>query len=180
MAKLLEEIIEEQITVEFTGKIQLLHHLDYSSLGYISFKDGRILDAKFENKTGDKAFISAMIHEKRCKMIIEAEFGEQKKTITKNYRQLIEAFEEALINHKYYEHFSVPAGIKLKVNPGFIQRGSSLTHSEYAVLLGLAKTGYENLFRDLNMLDYEITKNLISLRKKGALKTVAKRSEIRL
>lgn len=173
MAKLLEEIIENQITVEFTGKLQLLDSIDFSSLGYISFKNGRIIDAKFENKTGERAFISAMIHESRCKMILEAEFSDQKQTINLSYRQLIENFEDAFINHKYYEYFTVPSHVELRVNPEFLKRGADLSHAEYGVLLALAKAGHESLSRDLNLLDYEITKTLISLRKKNALKTVA-------
>lgn len=173
MAKLLEEIIENQITVEFTGKLQLLDSTDFSSLGYISFKNGRIVDAKFENKIGERAFISAMIHESRCKVILETEFSDQKQTISISYRQLIENFEEAFINHKYYEYFTVPTHVELKVNSDFLRRGADLTHTEYAVLLALAKAGHQSLSRDLNLLDYEITKTLISLRKKNALKTIA-------
>lgn len=179
MVNELEDLIEDQLNVEFTGRIQLLNREDFSSLGFILFKEGIIIDARFENKMGERAFISAMLHQERCRMILEPEFIDSEKIITKSYRELIEAYEEALIEHKYYEYFTVPKGVGLKVNPEFLKRGADLTNEEYSVLLSLSKEGYTNLSRHLNLLNYEITKNLISLRRKNALKTFREKQPLK-
>lgn len=180
MRTLLEEIIEDQINVSFTGRIQLLSKVDFSLKGFILFKEGRVIDAKYENKMANRGFISAMIHQDECKMILEAEFIEHKRNIDSSYRELIEEFEDAYLNHQYYLNFSVPHEIEIKANADFVQKGSSLSLDEYSVLLCLVKDGYKNLSKNLNLLDYEITKSLISLRKKQAIKTISHRQEKQL
>ena len=172
--KSLEEILEEQVLVEFTGQLRLLDNLDFRELGFLLFKNGRIIDGKFENKVAERAFTSALIHQERIKVVVEAEIVNQPSIITRNYRELIEGFEDALMQHKYYEYFTVPVGIKLEVNPNFLRKGADLTRDEYAILLTLNKNVSDALFTDLNLLDYEVTKNLISLRKKHALLTTKK------
>ena len=45
---------------------------------HIKVKNERIIDAKFENKMSTRGFVSAMIHQERCRLILEPEFIEQK------------------------------------------------------------------------------------------------------
>ena len=56
-------VIEEQIAVRFTGKVNILASFNRQFLGHILFKDGDVIQVTFNANKGLKAFYQLIIQE---------------------------------------------------------------------------------------------------------------------
>src|SRR4051812_26288403 len=75
------DVIEEQISVEFTGKVNILASFNRQFFGHILFKDGDVIQVTFHQHSGLKAFYQLIIQEyslQSFSYVIEPELVEEK------------------------------------------------------------------------------------------------------
>lgn len=174
-------VIEEQIAVGFTGKVNILASFNRQFLGHLLFKNGEIIQVIFHNFKGLKAFYQLMIQEfslQSFDYVVEPELVDEKE------RQIHYPF--AVLKNKlagviklYRESLKLrpPENVKILVDPEFIEDTLPVTPAEYDVLSALTEWNNPfDLYQHCGLLDHEITLALVSLRKKGALKIIAPRS----
>src|SRR5690606_13462677 len=63
MKSKLMSVVEEQIAVQFTGRVNVLSTFNRQYLGHILFKSGEVIHATFQQMQGLKAFYHLIIQE---------------------------------------------------------------------------------------------------------------------
>jgi hypothetical protein len=175
-------VIEEQIAVQFTGKVNILASYNRQFLGHILFKHGEVIQVTFNGNSGLKAFYQLIIQEfslQSFDCVVEPELVEE------NERQIHYPF--SVIRNKLAEVLKLyreslklrpPGHVKILVNADFIDDTLPVTPQEFDVLSTLTEWNTtSDIYQHCQLLDHEITHALVSLRKKGALKILAPRQE---
>jgi hypothetical protein len=170
-------VIEEQLAVEFTGKVNILATYNRQYLGHVLFKNGEVIQVVFNGHRGLKAFYQLIIQEYSLQSfdyIVEPEVVDEKE------RQIHYPF--AVIKNKmngvlklYRESIKLrpPDNVKILIDSEFFYDTLPVGPQEFEVLSTL--TEWNNAFDIYNrcaLLDHEITGALVSLRKKGALRII--------
>lgn len=170
-------IIEEQIAVRFTGRINILDSRSSQLLGSLELLDGNLVNSTYRAVKGVKSFYNLMIDDfevKPLRYIVEPELINSKlnniqvpyKTLKSRLNGIIEQYRESK-SKRPAEH------LKLLVRPEFISSEISIDQDEFDLLCTIADYAkVEDIYKQSSMLDYEITNGLVSLRKKNALKVV--------
>lgn len=171
-------VIEEQIAVQFTGKVNILSTYNRQYLGHILFKAGEVIQVNFQQCKGLKAFYQLIIQEfslQSFNYVVEPEIVEE------NERQIHYPF--AVIKNKmadvlklYRESLKLrpPDHVKILAEVDFISGTAPVSSQEFEVLEALTEWSSPiDIYQHCGLLDHEITMALVSLRKKGALKIIA-------
>lgn len=174
-------VIEEQIAVQFTGKVNVLSTYNRQFLGHLLFKDGEVIQVTFQNHKGLKAFYQLIIQEyslQNFTYIVEPEVVDEKE------RQIHYPF--AVIRNKmadvlklYRESIKLrpPDNVKIVIDAEFLQDSLSVSAHEFDVLDTLTEWNTPaDIYQHCPLLDHEITHALVGLRKKGGLKIIAPKS----
>jgi hypothetical protein len=174
-------VIEEQQSVRFTGKVNILSAFNRQFLGHILIKDGDVIQVTFNSNQGLKAFYQLIIQEyslQSFEYIVEPEVVDEKQ------RQIHYPF--AVIKNKmsdilkqYRESLKVrpPENVKILIDADFMEDSLPVTPQEFDVLETLTEWNSPfDIYQNCSLLDHEITWSLVSLRKKGALKIVGTKS----
>lgn len=167
--------IEDQISVEFTGKINILSQ-NGQSWGHILFVDGELLFVKYKNSYSIKAFYNLVIESfdkpESMQIVVEPEvLTDVERNIHYPYTVLIKKIKSILDRYKYSLENKPPAGILIKPIPSFVLDGELPTMEEFELLCTLTKYNkVDEIYRECPLLDFEITNSLVGLRKKKALK----------
>lgn len=171
-------ILEEQVAVEFTGKVNILSNFNRQYLGHFVFKDGELIQVYFQQMTGLKAFYHVILQEyslKSFNYIVEPEIVDDKErkihypfgVIKNKMMEVIKKYSESL-------KYRPPENVKIHINPHFLNQDEQVTNQEFEVLKTIADwTRPYDIYQHCDLLDHEITWCLVGLRKKGALKIVA-------
>ena len=175
-------VIEEQIAVQFTGKVNVLSTFNRQFLGHILFKNGDVIQVTFHHHYGLKAFYQLIIQEYSLQSfdyIVEPELVDEKeRQIHYPFSVIKNKMSDVL--KKYRESLKVrpPENVKILIDAEFVEDTLPVTPQEFDVLLTLTEwsTPYD-IYQHCQLLDHEITWALVSLRKKGALKILAPRQE---
>lgn len=175
-------VIEEQISVEFTGKVNILASFNRQFLGNFLFKNGEIIQVSFDHYKGMKAFYHLMIQEYSLQSfdyVVEPELVEEKeRQIHYPYSILKKKLANMLKEYKTSLRLKPPENIKIILEVDFLQNQTTVTPNEFEVMVALTEWNTPfNLYQKSPLLDHEITLALVSLRKKGALKIVAARQD---
>ncbi len=174
-------VIEEQIAVQFTGKINILASFNRQFLGNILFKSGDIVQVVFNNQKGLKAFYHLMIQEfslQSFDYVVEPEVVEEKeRQIHYPYAVLKNKLGDVLKNYRESLKFRPPENVKILIDADFISDTLPVSTEEFFVLETLTEYNEPfDVYQHCPLLDHEITWALVGLRKKGALKIVGKRN----
>lgn len=173
--------IEEQISVQFTGKVNILSQFNRQYLGHLLFKNGELLQVFFQNQKGLKAFYQLVIQEfslNSFSYVVEPEVVEDRERhIHYPYAVLKSKMAEVLKQYRESLKMRPPENVKIIISSEFIDDTLPVTPEEYAVLLALTEwnTPYD-IYQHCPLLDHEITWALVGLRKKSALKIIASRN----
>ena len=163
--------------MNFTGKINILESNTSQILGCIYFIDGQIANTKYNRAEGLKAFYNVCLEnldDKPMKFIVEPELVDSadKKihhpisVLKKKLSKIVEQWRESSAQKP-------PKNIKLMINPEFITKGEDVTSTEYDLMCTMSDYNLiEEIYKNSNLLDFEITNTLVSLRKKNALKVI--------
>lgn len=171
-------VIEEQVAVRFTGKVNILSTFNRQFLGHVLFKNGDVIQVTFNGKKGLKAFYHLIVQEfslKAFDYVVEPELVEDKErqihypfSVIKNKLQdVLQKFQESA-------KFRPPENVKILIDAEFIEDTLPVTVDEFEVLKTLSDFNTpKDVYKNCDLLDHEITLSLVSLRKKGALKIIS-------
>ena len=173
------EIIEEQALFGFTGRINIAAKNNGQHIGQISQKDGVVVNANFESKSGQKALFQALatVHQSpdQFNMIVEPEVVDDS-VVQFNFPFEKIYVEFGKLRAKYTEalKYRPPQHVRLAVNADFIQNGEDVSAEEFELLkLMTIYSKVSEIYLKSSLSDWELTALLITLRKKKAIKVIA-------
>jgi hypothetical protein len=174
-------VIEEQISVQFTGKVNILSNFNRQYLGHLTFHSGDLIRANYQGQKGLKAFYQIVLQEftlNSFTYIVEPEVvDESNRDILVPYAILKDRMDEVVKSYQDSLKFRPPENVKIVVDPKFVAGQDTLTHQEYTVLLTLTEWSSPfDIYQHSSLLDHEITWALVGLRKKQALKIMGSRN----
>jgi hypothetical protein len=171
-------VIEEQISVEFTGKVNILSAYNRQFLGHILFKDGEVIQVIFNNQRSLKAFYQLIIQEyslQSFEYVVEPELVDEKeRQIHYPFAILKSKMSDVLKQYRDSLKLRPPENVKILIDAEFIEDTLPVTPEEFDVLETLTEWNTaHDIYQNCDLMDHEITWALVSLRKKGALKIIA-------
>lgn len=172
--------IEEQIAVQFTGKVNVLSNFNRQYLGHLLFKNGEIFQVVFQQHRGLKAFYQLIIQEftlHSFTYVVEPEVVEEKeRKIHYPYAVIKNKMTDVIKQYRDSLKYRPPENVKILIDAEFIDDTLPVTPQEFEVLETLTEWNTPfDIYQHCGLLDHEITMALVSLRKKNALKIVASR-----
>ncbi|MCO4753430.1 MAG: hypothetical protein KC478_03060 [Bacteriovoracaceae bacterium] len=172
-------ILDEQVSVGFTGKVNVLDDLTKRLLGSIDLSEGEVWSCSYRSNLGLKAFFNLCIDsfegDDIFSYVVEPEILQSSRSIHYPYSVLKRKSAEVLESFKESKSLRPPGGLKLIVNPEFLTSGAQVEGDEYDLLCSIADYNkVEEIYKNCELLDYQITNALVSLRKKNALTVVKK------
>lgn len=173
-------VIEEQISVQFTGKVNILATFNRQFLGHVIFKNGEVVQVTFNKLQGMKAFYQLIIQEYSLESfdyVVEPEVVEEKeRQIHYPFAVIRNKMQDVLKQYQDSLKVRPPDNIKILIDVEFIEDTLPVTPQEFEVLRTLTEWNTpHDLYQHCQLLDHEITWALVSLRKKGGLKILAPR-----
>jgi hypothetical protein len=171
-------VLDEQISVQFTGKVNILSSMNRQYLGHVLFKSGEIVQVIFQQFKGLKAFYHLIIQEYSLasfSYVVEPEIVEEKeRQIHYPFAVIKNKLGEVLKLYRESLKLRPPDNVKIIIEVGFIKASTPVTPQEFEVLELLTEWNSPNdIYQHCNLLDHEITLALVNLRKKGALKILS-------
>jgi len=176
------ESLDEQTSVRFTGRLNVLDRLSRQMIGLVILKDGEVYRCDYRGVFGLKAFYNMAIESAQLypqDFIIEPEIiNNEDREIHFTYPVLKARTQEVISRYMQHSSHRPPNHIKLMIRPEFIRASEGrVGDAEFRVLCALTEwSKVEDLYRNCPLQDYEITEALVELRKKEALKVVAPRT----
>ncbi len=171
-------VLDEQISVQFTGKINILSAVNRQYLGHVLFKSGEIIQVVFQQFRGLKAFYHLIIQEYSLatfSYVVEPEIVEEKeRQIHYPFAVMKNKLGEVLKLYRESLKLRPPDNVKIVIEAGIVKATTPITPQEFEVLELLTDWNSPNdIYQHSNLLDHEITLALVNLRKKGALKILS-------
>ena len=170
------EVLKEQSSFGFTGKINVLSKETGQFLGVIYQQEGLIVGAHVKELKGKKALLKMIFDDvesnENFKFIVEPEL------IASELMSLKVTFEE--IKTEAQTHFQQylsakklrpAAHLKLVIDPEIIVSKDDITAQEFDVLAVISEwCNVSDIYKYSKLMDFEVTHALVSLRKKRAIK----------
>ena len=171
-------VIEEQIAVQFTGKVNILASFNRQFLGHILFKNGDVIQVTFNSHKGRKAFYQLIIQEHSLNSfdyVVEPELvDEDQRQIHYPFSVVRTKMADVLKLYRESLKLRPPENVKILIDAEFIEDTLPVTPEEFNVLKVLTEWNNPfDVYQHCELLDHEVTHALVSLRKKGALKIIA-------
>jgi hypothetical protein len=176
-------VIEEQMSVSFTGKVNILSNFNRQYLGHLVFSSGEIIKATFQGHRGTKAFFQIIVQEYSLNSfvyIVEPEIvDELERDIFLPYASLKLKMEEVIRLYRDSIKLRPPDHVRIVLNADFMEKQQNLAIHEFTVMLTLTEWSSPfDVYQHCPLLDHEITYALVGLRKKEALKIVAAKGNL--
>lgn len=174
----IESVMDEQASVKFTGKLNILSNFNRQFLGHILFLDGEVIHAKFNAQEGVKALYQLYVQEfslNSFHYVVEPELiSPAERKITIPYSNLKTMLKNVLSEYQSSLKQRPPENVKILIDAKFVESLDQVTKEEFEVLATLTEWSKPfDVYQHCGLLDHEITKALVSLRKKNALKILA-------
>lgn len=170
------EVLKEQASFGFTGKINVLSRDNGQFLGVIYQQEGLIVGAQIKELKGKKALLKMIFDDvesnENFKFIVEPEVLSSEIMTVKIS---IEEIKKEAQGH-FQDYISAkklrPAGhLKLVINPEVIVSNEDITPQEFDVLSVVTEwCKVSDIYKYSKLMDFEVTHALVSLRKKRAIK----------
>lgn len=172
-------ILDEQVSVGFTGKVNVLDPSNNRHLGVIELFEGEVFEAKYGGVSGLKAFynvcVAAFEEGSSFKYVVEPELVQTTNKIHYPYNVLKRKVAQIVEIYKENKALRPPDELKLLVNPRFVEAGEPVSATEFDLLSSIADyNSVKEIYKNCELLDYQITNALVSLRKKKAITVVKK------
>ena len=177
MERYLIKIIEEQISVGFTGKINVLEANTKQLLGFCVLSEGDLIHVTYKSAKGLKALASLIIDEnihRPLSFVVEPEIvADIEQSIHFPFKNLKDKLSEIVAKYKELERHRPPRGIKILLNQEVISSDVEISDVEFELMCTISDINkVEEIYQTSELMDYEITKSLVDLRQKNALKVV--------
>lgn len=175
-------VIEEQQSVQFTGKLNVLATFNRQFLGHILFKNGEVIQVIFNGHRGLKGFYQLIVQEfslQSFDYVVEPELVDEKeRQIHYPFAVIKNKMADVLKLYKASLKLRPPENVKILIDAEFLEDTLPCTPQEFDVLETLTEwNNPHDIYQNCQLMDHEITMALVSLRKKGALKILAPRQE---
>ena len=166
--------IEEQSSMGFTGKINILDKKNHQFMGEVFFREGGIIGCQYDNYRGSQGLlyliISDVVSEYDFYFVVEPEMVSETGRVI-NFDYIKERASDIVRQFYYSKKLRPPGGIRLLVQKKFIVSGENINFQEFQVLCAITDCAtVEEVYNVVEFHEYEITNALVSLRKKGAVK----------
>jgi hypothetical protein len=171
------KILSENFSFSFSGRVNILSKVNKQYLGAIIQSEGKIVNAKYLNLSGKKALASVLMELKSSKVF---SFVSEPEVVSPG-DHVFDMSEGQFLKFKndYFEQYDelnklrpdnslrlAVDGIKFNFNTG-------LSKVEFDVLCGIIDySTVKEIYQFSDLLDFDITTALISLRKKGILRVL--------
>ena len=170
------EVLKEQASFGFTGKINILSKDNGQFLGVIFQQEGLIVGAQIRELKGKKALFKMIFDDVEShdlfKFIVEPEVVSQDIMTIKLSVDEIKA--EAQTHFQDYlsaKKLRPAPHLNLVIDPEVIVSKDELTVHEFEVLSVITEwSKVSDIYKSSKLMDFEITHALVSLRKKRAIK----------
>ena len=167
--------VEEQRSVYFTGKINILLASSKQLKAQIYLIEGEIVNVRYSGIEGIKAFYNLCFNLHQSDIfIVEPELVSLDKVkIKSNFGSLIKTYLNLEEQFKEAESKRPPKNLKVLINSDLITQDTNIDSDEYELLCSMSDYNLvEDIYKYCKMLDYQITNSLVSLRKKKAIKVI--------
>jgi hypothetical protein len=170
-------ILDEQVSVGFTGRVNIQNSTNKQYYGSILMIDGDVVDCSYKTAKGLKGFFNLCVDEFDnigLGYVVEPELiSLKKRTIQFPYSVLKRKIAETVEKYRDARSNKPPKDLKILVMPGFIDSGEPISGDEFDLLGTISDFNrVTDIYEKSELLDYEITNALVSLRKKNALKVI--------
>lgn len=172
------KIIEEQGTFGFTGKVNVLLHENNQFIGSIYQLNGTIVNAFYNGQYGIKSFYNlffSLSNGGEYKFIPEPEIIEEgNMTFEIDVREILPLVTSFMSKSQDALKLRPPNNAKLMIDGEFIIKGCKVDSNEFETLKTLSDFSLvSDVYDNCQLLDYEVTNSLVSLRRSGALKVIS-------
>ncbi|MBY0516114.1 MAG: hypothetical protein K2P81_04355 [Bacteriovoracaceae bacterium] len=169
--------LDEQVLVNFTGRVNVLDRLTHQMLGVVVLKEGQVYRCQYKGVMGLKAFYNIVVEGAQLQpqeFIVEPEIIEEKdRQIHFPYSVLKNKTAEVLSRYQAVSRMRPPDNVKLMAKAEFLTSRDDVDEAEFQVICALSEwNSVKDLYIHCPLLDYEITESLVSLRKKNALQVI--------
>lgn len=170
-------LIEEQMAVHFDGKINALQAGNRQLLGSIYIREGNMIRVDYKNQGGLKALFNIYVdslNDDEISLVVEPEIVDHiDKNIHHPFKVVTNKLSQFMTEYEAHRKLKPPANVKLMIQPGFVEKGERISENEFTVLTTISDYNkIEEIYKNCSLLEFEVTKALISLRQKGALKVI--------
>ena len=171
--KLVETILEN-MTISFSGRINILSDLNKQFIGSVVLSDGNLVDAKFRKMSGKKALASLLMEDKSALGMSVVSEPELVSELEFSFNMAEQDFFK--FKNDYFEQYDLlkklrpPKNLALSLNSKRLDIYTPLSFSEFDTMkLVLSCKNVGEMYETSNLLEFDVTKSLISLRKKGII-----------
>ncbi len=172
--------LDEQTSVRFTGRINVLDRLTRQHLGVVLLKDGEVFACRFREDQGLKAFHALVWGAAQLApldFVVEPEIvADEERQIHHPYSVLKHRAQAAVERHRMTAGQRPPDHVKLTVRADFLESSVPVTSDEFHVMSTLCEwSQVDELYTHCSLLPHEVTEALVGLRKKNALQVIGPR-----
>ena len=170
--------IEEQLSIGFTGKVNVLDKKNHQFMGDVIFREGKIIGCHYNNFKGPQALlyiiISDVVSEYNFYFVVEPEMIRGEGRVI-NFDYIKNRASEIVRQFYSSKALRPPEEIRTLVQKKFIISGANINFQEFQVLCAITDCAtIKEVYSAVEFHEYETTNALVSLRKKGAVKVVGK------
>ena len=166
-----------QVNAGFSGNLVLQNTGNQQFIGKISLRIGKIVAARVGSIFGRRALMGLVMHseENPGKIIVEPGViaGQGRTCFSSPSAQELDGLEQRLAGYRRLRQLRPPDHLRLGVGASFSSENSEFL--PYAVDLLATIADYSlvrDIYRNSNLMEWEITIGLIGLRKKGVLRVI--------
>jgi hypothetical protein len=170
--------ISDQVHIGFTGRVNVLTKDTGKYLGRITIKDGIIVFSQYKDRFGKQSLYHCLIDDLENE---ELKFAVEPEIVTDGevffyleYKSFVDIGQKIFQAYRSSRKFRPPGHIRLIINPAFVAAGQEIGDIEFDLLTTISEfSRVSDIFNESNLLEYQISNGLVSLRQKGALKVIA-------
>ena len=170
------EVLKEQASFGFTGKVNVLSRENGQFLGVIYQQEGMIVGAHVKDLKGKKALLKMIFDDvesnENFKFIVEPELlSPENITLKISFEEIRKEAQSHFQEYLSAKKLRPAAHLKLVIDPEIIVSLEEITTQEFDVLSVITEwCKVSDIYKFSKLMDFEITHALISLRKKRAIK----------
>lgn len=179
MSEALLNVIDEQSSMGFTGKINILRAKNAQAHAVVHMREGRLVNCRLGARSGEKALLDLVFQDVsnayELKLVVEPEVvSESECSFDWTVSELKQQSRNVYENYLSTKRLRPPAHLKLLLNADFILEGDQIGADEFDVLSTISDySKVQDIYDHCALMEYEITRALINLRRKGAIKVAA-------
>ena len=168
------ETLSENLSMSFSGRLNILSKDTKQFFASVLQREGVIVNAFYGKLSGKKALAAILIESKTNKNIVVV--SEPELIETKEIQFEMNEYEFFKFKNDYYEKFESLNKLKpspelnLSLNGLNLDVYTPLSTDEFSVMKAICDNSkVSEIYKNCSMLDFDVTKSLISLRKKGII-----------